>query len=126
VSSEKGGFLTALTNKLNSLASVKSGAWEEIALFEGVSGQARIDAIDVWLAEKKCTKEECLYMGHDVGDYVCMKYFGISATPISAEKIVKDIAGLVTEREAGRGAVRDLANAILESKGIKPLTLSQK
>lgn len=107
-------------------ASVKSSAWEEIALLDGVSGQSRIDAIDVWLASKNCSKEECLYTGHDVGDYACMKYFGVSVAPISAKKIVKDIAGMLSERDAGRGAVRDVCNAILENKGIDQLSISLK
>ncbi len=126
VSSETSGFLEKLTDKLNSLASVKNGDWQPVALFAGLSGTKKEEALVTWLQSLNLTLADCAYMGDDIGDYTILTKVGFKAAPAQAEEIMRSIADWTSPREGGRGAVRDLCNAILDTKGIDPLTLSQK
>lgn len=53
------------------------------------------------------TSQIC-YMGNDVNDLAAMAAVGLSAAPADAEPVVRSIAGFVSSRSGGKGAVRDL------------------
>lgn len=125
ISSEKAGFLEYLGDKLNNLPSVTSGSWHEIAIFTGEEGKDKVAALTGWLASHGLTLADCAYMGDDIADLAVFRHVGFSAAPSQAEKAVRDAADLVATRRGGDGAVRDLANAILEAKGIDLDTLSR-
>ncbi len=124
ISGEKTGFLEVVGKKLNSLPSVVSGAWPPIAIFTGPQGSEKVQSIEIWLAESKIDWSECAYMGDDLADYEILKKSGLACAPAQAEEIIKKIVHFVSNRNGGDGAIRDMANMILEAKGINPLTLS--
>ncbi len=126
VSSEKTSFLKTLADKLNGLPSVKSGTWAPIEIFEGLSGDAKTKVLEVWSENVGVPFEACAYMGDDIGDYAMMQKVGFPCAPSQAEGIVKEISKFISEREGGRGAIRDLANYILKAKGTDPLSLNSK
>ncbi len=120
VTGEKSGFLKMVCEKLNSLPSVENGKWDKVAYFTGRQGEEKVKAADGWLEENKISWPECAAMGDDLADFQMLKKAGFSAAPAQAEKIIKDIADYITEREGGNGAIRDFCNLILEARGINP------
>lgn len=124
VTGEKTGFLTVICNKFNSLPSVESGKWEKVGCFLGLQGENKVEAIDEWLTSKNISWQECAAMGDDLADFQMLKKSAFASAPAQAEKIIKNIADYVAEREGGNGAVRDLCNLILEAREIDPTALS--
>jgi len=61
---------------------------------------------------------EIAYMGDDWLDLILLKRVGLAAAPANAVAEVKDISHYVTEKSGGNGAVRELCDLILNSKGL--------
>jgi len=112
--------------KFNSLPSSKpqeGGAWEPVILYEGRGGTKKLDTAQEFLNLSGLTLAEAAYMGDDLVDVPLLQAVALSAAPAQAEQAVKDICLFVAKREGGQGAIRDLANMILEARRIDPFTL---
>jgi len=64
------------------------------------------------------TEEEALYIGDDLVDIKCMRSCGLSACPADADEEIKSISDLVAAKNGGRGAVREVIEKLLKSRGI--------
>jgi len=64
------------------------------------------------------TPAETASMGDDVPDLGLAAASGFFCAPSDACEAVRDAAQLVTQRAGGRGAVRELCEAILRAKGL--------
>lgn len=53
------------------------------------------------------------YVGNDVNDIECMRFAGLPVAVADAEPVCRAAAKLVTVRSGGRGAVRDVCDALL-------------
>ena len=126
VTNEKSGFLESIVDKLNNLPSCKEGRFEKVSIFTNFIGKGKVGVIGDWLEEIGVSWAECAYMGDDLGDYEILKKVGLKTAPAQAEEVIKKICDYVTERVGGDGAIRDVANLILDAKGIDPTTLSLK
>ncbi len=62
--------------------------------------------------------EEIAYMGDDIIDAPVMALAGLPIAVNDADEEVKKYALLVTEKRGGRGAVREVSDLILKSKGL--------
>lgn len=60
---------------------------------------------------------EISYMGDDWLDMVLLKRVGLAVAPANAVLEVKEMVHYTTEQSGGHGAVRELCDLILESKG---------
>ena len=58
---------------------------------------------------------EICFMGDDVNDLAAMEIAGLAAAPASAVPAALEKAALVTQRNGGNGAVRELVDAILQA-----------
>ena len=56
-------------------------------------------------------------MGDDLPDLCILKKVGLSACPKDAVDEVLKVSRFVSNKNGGRGAVRDLCNLILKNKG---------
>jgi len=66
--------------------------------------------------------DECAHIGDDLPDIAVMAVCGFAATVPHAPAAVRAHAHLVTAREGGSGAVRELAELILDAQGrLEPL-----
>lgn len=70
-------------------------------------------------ARKLCEKyniplENVCYIGDDLIDVELLKAAGFSAAPSDAAKAAKEAAGYITEAPGGAGAIREVAEMILE------------
>ncbi len=76
-------------------------------------------AVYLLLTEKySLLDEEVAYIGDDIVDIPVMKRVGLPITVCDAENEVRKYSLMVTKHGGGRGAVREVANLILSSKGL--------
>ncbi len=72
-----------------------------------------------YLAEKySLSDEEIAYVGDDIIDAPVMAMAGLSVAVSDADEETKKYALLVTSNRGGRGAVREVSDLILKSKGL--------
>lgn len=69
------------------------------------------------LEKLKLSHDEVAYAGDDVVDLPVMRRVGFAATVADAVEDVKPFAALVTKRNGGRGAVREICDFILKESG---------
>lgn len=71
------------------------------------------------LAEKySLSDKEVAYIGDDIVDVPVMKKVGMPVTVADADKGVKKYSLFITKNGGGRGAVREVTDLILTSKGL--------
>ena len=70
-----------------------------------------------YMKEKGLKPEEIVFMGDDIPDLRVMQCVGIPACPADAVPEVKAISKFVSERNGGKGAVRDLIEQTLKVHG---------
>ena len=100
----------------------RSGAVEARARNLGIDllFQAVEDKKDVMagiLAKRGLTFAEAGYMGDDVVDLPIMRACGFAAAPANAHALVKEHSHLVTTLRGGKGAAREVCEAILAAQG---------
>lgn len=61
------------------------------------------------------------YMGDDINDLSAMKIAGLSAAPANAASEVLAHVDFIAKRSGGNGAVRELIDALLASRGMSAL-----
>lgn len=77
--------------------------------------------------ENNISKEELLYIGDDVNDYLPLNYAGIKVTVPNANQNVKEIKDIhLTEKKGGEGVFREVADALIGSKLGKLLVAGEK
>jgi YrbI family 3-deoxy-D-manno-octulosonate 8-phosphate phosphatase len=84
-------------------------------VYQGVVPKTRI--LEEILGEKDVSSDEVCYVGDDLVDLGIMRSVGFPAAPANACREVKEVAVYVTEKEGGRGAVREIAELILKIQG---------
>ncbi len=84
-------------------------------VYEDVSPKTKV--LDKILTKYKLSPEELCFVGDDLVDICLMKKVGVPVAVANAAQEVKKAACLVTSREGGRGAVRELAELILKTQG---------
>lgn len=130
ITNEKGGSaagLLELIEKLNNLPSSKSeanpGGWHHVKLYTGMGGAKKVVAAEEFLSEINIPFEQAGFMGDDLVDINLLRRVAFRAAPASAEKVIKDMCHFVSKRPGGYGAIRDLANFILEVRRIDSTSL---
>nr|MBI1231282.1 3-deoxy-manno-octulosonate-8-phosphatase [Cytophagales bacterium] len=72
------------------------------------------------LIELKLELHQCGYMGDDLIDLEIISKVGFAAAPVDALPYVKDQVHYIASLEGGKGAFREVADRILEAKGVLP------
>ena len=72
------------------------------------------DFLKRFIAERKISLNELLFMGDDIPDYFCMKMAEISACPADAAFEIKEMASYISPFAGGRGCVRDVIEKVLK------------
>ena len=62
-------------------------------------------------------KEETLFVGDDINDLVVKDSVNLLITPNDASKLIRRKADLILKNNGGDGAIRELAEKILDAKG---------
>jgi len=126
--SGEGEPLNSHVEKFNNLPSAKNGQWAPIDVLTRVSGKGKVEGIDQWLHDNGFDWSQCLYMGDDVNDLAAMgktrQSGGVVIAPSNATRKVRKIADLITGKAGGHGAIRELAEIVLDARGVDESTLS--
>ncbi len=117
------GPIGELVAKWNELPSSKSGAWPPIDHATEAGGMTKVAVMERLCAQYGLTLEECGYMGNDLVACDVMERVGLAVAPANAEACVRELAHFITERDGGRGAIRDFADFILDIRGVDPRSL---
>lgn len=67
-----------------------------------------------YLEDRKLKAGEVVYIGNDLNDLPCFPVVGFAAAPSDAVREVKRQADLVLDKKGGKGAVRELADLLIE------------
>ena len=78
----------------------------------------KLDAYNKILQKYKLTCEETAFIGDDLVDLPVLSRVGFSACTACAVKDLKDKVDYVTNHDGGSGAVRELAETILQIQGL--------
>jgi 3-deoxy-D-manno-octulosonate 8-phosphate phosphatase (KDO 8-P phosphatase) len=70
-------------------------------------------AVREFARRRELKLEEICFMGDDINDLAAMAISGFSAAPANAHPAARQQANLVTQRDGGLGAVRELVDLIL-------------
>ena len=82
--------------------------------------QGHIEKIPIYdqiMADAKLGREEVAYIGDDLTDVVIMRRVGLSFATANARGEVKRVANAVTTAPGGSGAVREVIELLLKSRG---------
>jgi YrbI family 3-deoxy-D-manno-octulosonate 8-phosphate phosphatase len=74
---------------------------------------AKLDALQAMARERSLEAHEVAYVGNDLNDLDCLRWVGLPIAVADAEAEVLTAARLVTTRYGGRGAVREVADALI-------------
>ena len=74
------------------------------------------DVFEDFLAAYDLQREDVLYMGDDIPDYEVMKLAGVPTCPRDAAPEIKNISIHISERDGGRGAVRDVIEQVMKAQ----------
>jgi len=91
--------------------------------FQGVEN--KLEAFDRLVGDLGLEYEQCAFMGDDFIDLPPMRRAGLAVTVPAAPQLVKAHAHYVTQREGGRGAVRELVELIMRAQGTFDAQLAQ-
>jgi 3-deoxy-D-manno-octulosonate 8-phosphate phosphatase (KDO 8-P phosphatase) len=72
--------------------------------------------LDHFITETGIPAVNILYMGDDIPDYLVMKRVGIATCPVDAIPEIKSISAYISDREGGRGCVRDVIERVMRSQ----------
>ena len=68
--------------------------------------------------EKRISIAKCAYVGDDVNDIVVRPLVSLLFAPFNASESLKSISDFKLQKSGGNGAVREVAERILQSKGL--------
>jgi 3-deoxy-D-manno-octulosonate 8-phosphate phosphatase (KDO 8-P phosphatase) len=78
----------------------------------------KIPILEEILAQSGVTPEQTAYAGDDLTDVVVMRRVGLAIATANARPEVKRAAHFVTAAAGGQGAVREIAEFLLEAQGL--------
>ncbi|NVK84722.1 MAG: HAD-IIIA family hydrolase [Cytophagia bacterium] len=113
----KSGMLTAVITGRDS--QVVRNRCEELKIDKHYHGVKHKLAVYDKLKEKwQLTDEQIAYIGDDINDLPILTKCGLSCTPADGHLKVRERVNLVLSLKGGEGALRELADLVLESQGL--------
>lgn len=85
-------------------------------IFDNVKDKAAI--LDMIAEQTDVSSEDMAFIGDDLPDISMMKKIGLPIAVADAHNTVIEHAAMVTEAKGGKGAVREVCEAILKARGI--------
>lgn len=111
----KAGIKTAIITSESSKISVTRA--EKLKIDYVLTGSNnKSQALENLAKEMGLEIDQIAFIGDDVNDLHAINVAGFSACPSDASAIIKENVDHISEKEGGRGAVRDIAEMILKEK----------
>ena len=76
----------------------------------------KLPALNSWIEQNGLDKKSCAYIGNDINDKECLLAVGLAVIPHDAHHSVRKIGAWRLKSDGGRGAIRELADGILDSR----------
>jgi 3-deoxy-D-manno-octulosonate 8-phosphate phosphatase (KDO 8-P phosphatase) len=70
-----------------------------------------------YIKDHNLGKDQVLFMGDDIPDYVAMNEAGLPCAPSDAAPEIKKIAAYISGKEGGKGCVREVIEKVLKLNG---------
>lgn len=113
---ERAGIKSIIITAKKSRALIKRAKEMKVAkVYQNAIDKVR--AYDQVLKNFKLSDEEVCYIGDDLIDLPILRRAGLAVVVSDGVDELKAIAHYVTEKEGGRGAVREVIDIILKAKG---------
>lgn len=113
----KAGIITSIiTARVNGTVEHRAKILNIKELYVGQKN--KIEALNEIIKKYNLKKEEVAYMGDDLPDLCVLREVGLKCCPNDAVCEVKDICNFVSNYNGGKGAVRELCDFILKTKGL--------
>jgi YrbI family 3-deoxy-D-manno-octulosonate 8-phosphate phosphatase len=116
---QRAGLVTALVTQENTKLVARRG--EKLAIPEVHQGMMdKLPVLQAIAARHGVTLREVAYMGDDINDLAALKAVGFSASPADGLPHIRKVVTYVCRAKGGEGAVREVAEMILEAQGKSP------
>ena len=116
---QRAGLVTALVTQENTKLVARRG--EKLAIPEVHQGvMDKLPVLRDMAARHGMTLAEVAYMGDDINDLAALRAVGFSASPADALPQIRKAVTYVCRAKGGEGAVREVAEMILEAQGRSP------
>ena len=102
-----GGFSQSVENRF--------GALNITDVFLGVKD--KVVVFNKYIKEHNIDLNQIVYMGDDIPDYKVMKKVGVPVCPADASEEIKDISIYISDKNGGKGCVRDIIEQVLKVQG---------
>lgn len=102
-----GGFSQSVENRF--------GALNITDVFLGVKD--KVIVFNEYIKEHNIELDQIVYMGDDIPDYKVMKMVGVPVCPADASEEIKDISIYISDKNGGKGCVRDIIEQVLKVQG---------
>lgn len=79
-----------------------------------LGAHTKVDQYNELLSIYDLRPDEILYMGDDIPDYEVMKRVGVPTCPKDSAPEIKNICIYISDKNGGRGAVRDVIEQVLK------------
>lgn len=113
---QKAGIETAIITGRNS--PVVSRRMKELGITHYYQGQVdKSAAFEDLLNKLSLSADEVAYIGDDLPDLPLMRRVGIGFAPADAASFVRQKADYLLQTDGGKGAVREIAELLLETQG---------
>ncbi len=89
----------------------------EVIALNGSPRRSKSSVFDNILKKYNLTAPEVCFVGDDLVDLCLMDKVGFAVAVFNACAEIKNLAHYITQRQGGRGAVREIAELILKSQG---------
>lgn len=121
----KAGFITVIiTARKNDTVEHRAKNLGIKELHQGV--KFKLPVLEQILDKYGLTFESVAYMGDDLPDVCILEKVGLSCCPNDAVQEVQKVCKFKSKYNGGRGAVREVCDAILRGHNIEPLDIVKK
>ncbi|MBR1618066.1 HAD hydrolase family protein [bacterium] len=113
----RSGVVTSIiTARDNNAVKIRADIIEIKELYMGQKN--KVQALEDLMQKYNLSFHEIAYMGDDLPDIGVLKLVGLKCCPKDAVSEVKKVCNFISEKGGGKGAVRELCDFIMKSKGI--------
>lgn len=121
----KAGFITVIiTARKNGTVEYRAKNLGIKELHQGV--KFKLPVLEQILEKYNLTFDNVAYMGDDLPDICILEKVGLSCCPNDAVEEVQKVCKFKSKYNGGRGAVREVCDAILRGHNIEPLDIIRK
>lgn len=112
----EGEPLVSCVEKLNRLPSVSAGRWPPVDVLTGLRG-GKAGHVSRWLEVHGLSWDDVVYVGDDRTDAEAMRLARMVVVPWDAQRVALRLAHLRLTKPGGGGAIRELAELVIDARG---------